>query len=242
MSGWEQVAVIVMTMFGSIVQGATGIGLTLVAGPALLAIDADFAPAPLLIVGQLIGVRHIIAEHSHLDTSAFRRLLFGLPLGIIGAVVVLVIVDKQSIAAVVAALVCVAAGLLLAGFHPRRTPRRDSAAGAATAFAGVTAGLPGPSLAIAFHDMTGGAMRATTSYFVAVVGGVGVVVLLLVGELGGQELALVARMLPGLILGLFLARWVRPWLDHTWFRPAILTIALAGGLAVLVGHFARSLS
>jgi uncharacterized membrane protein YfcA len=90
--------------------------------------------------------------------------------------------------------------------------------------------------------MTGGAMRATTSYFVAVVGGVGVVVLVLVGQLGGHELALVARMLPGMILGLLLARWVRPWLDHTWFRPAILTIALAGGLAVLVDHLAGSLS
>jgi len=38
---------------GAIVQGSVGVGLSLVAAPALVAIDPTFIPGPLLIVGQI---------------------------------------------------------------------------------------------------------------------------------------------------------------------------------------------
>jgi len=29
---------------------------------------------------------------------------------------------------------------------------------------------------------------------------------------------------------------VRPYLDRNWFRPAVLSVALAGGVALIIGQ------
>ena len=58
--------------------------------------------------------------------------------------------------------------------------------------------------------------------------------LLATGEFGLHEIELVGWLIPGIILGLFLARFVRPFLDRAWFRPAVLLVALAGGIALIL--------
>jgi uncharacterized membrane protein YfcA len=83
-------------MAGAVVHGSVGIGLTLVAGPALIAIDPGFAPGPLLVAGQLVGVRHMYAERQHLDQATYRRCVLGLPIGIGLGVVVLAMMSEKA--------------------------------------------------------------------------------------------------------------------------------------------------
>lgn len=218
---------------GALVQGCLGIGFGLVAGPALVALDADFAPGPLLLAGQVVGVRHALMERAHTDRGALRRCVIGLPLGLVAGIATVSMVSDRTLAIVVGSVTAVAAGLILAGAGVRRTPRTDVAAGGATAFASVTAGLPGPPLVLNFSEMTPSEMRGTSSSYILVVAVTGIAGLALAGEFGTDETMLTARLLPGIAVGMVAARFARPFLDRSWFRPAVLVIAMLGALALV---------
>ena len=223
---------------GATVQGCAGFGLVLVAGPALVAVDTGFVPGPLLVMGQFVNARHILIERRHLDRSAWQHSLLGLPVGLAAGLVVVSLVTKQTLALIVGVLTAAAASSLLCRLTVRRTRRTEVGAGLLAAFCSVAASLPGPPLAIAFSDMDGPTMRATSASLMMVVAtgiaAAAVAGLAATGNFGTHEAELMLRLLPGTTAGLALSRRVRPMLDRNWFRPSILTLALISGLALAI--------
>ncbi len=235
MTGLEIAIIIGLSMAGSIVHGSIGIGLGLVAAPALVSIDPAFAPGPLLLAGQVVGIRHILVEYGQADLQAWKHGLFGVPVGVAGALLVLEMMSDKLLAIMVGSLTAMAAAMLLAGWNLSRSPRSETVAGAVCAFSSLTAALPGPPLVCVYSDMKPSMMRPTASLLILSVASVGFFALLATGNFGSEEFGLLAWLMPGVVAGLIASRWVRPHLDRPWFRPLVLTIALIGGLA-LVGR------
>lgn len=233
MSTLEIIIVFSLTAAGAIVHGSIGIGLGLVAAPALVAIDPAFAPGPLLIVAQIIGVRHLTAERHEADFDAWKRGMIGVPFGVVAAIVLLEVLSDKWLAIIVGSLTAIAAAMLLSGFELQRGPRAEIAAGGGCAFASLTAALPGPPLVCVYSDMKPSTMRPTASMLIMSVAIIGFFSLLFSGNFGGHEVKLLGYLVPGVLAGLFAARWVRPHLDRPWFRPMVLVIALVGGLGLV---------
>ena len=230
----EIVLVIAATAAGALVHGCLGIGMGLVAGPVLIGVDSGFAPGPLLVAGQIVGLRHILMERQSLDQATLRRCLLGLPPGVAAALLVLSLVSDRVLALLIGGFTAAAAIAILTGRQVARRPSVDVVTGSAVAFAGVTAGLPGPPVVVAFHDMSPTVMRSTASAYMLTVAVVGVTGLALTGGFGAREVGLTAGMLPGIALGLVAARWLRPVLDRSWFRTVVLLAAAAGGLGLMI--------
>ncbi len=236
LSGPEVAAVLAASAFGGLVQGSAGIGMGLVAGPVLLSIDTDFAPGPMLVAGVVIAGRHLTMEWGDLDRSAFRRSMFGAPVGAVAALLVLSVMSTEALALTIGVLICVMCAALLAGVSLRRTDRTDVITGAGAAFTSLAAALPGPPLVIGFHDLDPKAMRCTVSLFITAMSAFALVSLAAIGRFGGREATLLALMVPGVAAGVVLSRWTRPWLDRAWFRPAVLVLAFLGGAALVVSQ------
>lgn len=236
LSAVELLLVLTITAAGAIVQGSAGIGLGLIASPILLSIDVSFAPGPLLLGGLVIGARHMTAEWDDLDRPTLGRALIGLPVGAIVGLAILRVMDSDTLAFTVGLLICVTAGVLLSGARLRRSVTSDVLTGAAAAFTSITAAIPGPPLVIGFADLAPRSLRCTVSAFVAVTGVVAFFGLALIGRFGQHEVALLATMVPGLLLGVFLSRWTRPLLDRSWFRPGVLVLSFAGGAALAINQ------
>lgn len=237
MSAIEIVLAIAAVAGGAIVQGSVGVGLSLVAAPALVAIDPTFIPGPLLIVGQVVGIRHIIVEGRHTDWRAVRNALWGLPVGLVAGLAVFELVPEKVRTVLIGALVAASALVLLAGFRLRQTRRTEIGGGLTCSFGAMAASLPGAPLAICFSEMSPPTLRSTSSVYIGIVGGAGIGLLAARGNFGIHELKLIGYALPGMFIGLGISRWVRPMLDRSWFRPAVLTVALGGGLALIIGQF-----
>lgn len=233
MTALEIIAVIVVGAAAATVQGSIGIGFTLVAGPALVSIDPGFAPGPLLLTGQLVGARHIIAERAEADIATWRRCMIGLPVGLAAALLVLETMDRRSLSLMVGGLTALAAAAMLTGVQTRRSGPADVVAGGACTFAAVSAGLPGPPLAVAFSDMRPATLRSTASMVIAVIATLGLAALVATGNFTTDDVRLLAYLLPGAAIGLGASRFVRPHLERPAFRPLILMVALAGGLALV---------
>ncbi|WP_420638946.1 TSUP family transporter [Candidatus Poriferisocius sp.] len=233
MSVIEAFVVIVFSAAGAMVQGCIGLGLALVSGPALVAVDADFAPGPLIVVGQIVGLRNVVVERIHTDRSAVRHCAIGLPFGLAAGLSVLAAMSDETIAILVGSVAAGGALIRLCGLRiPRSTPV-EVTTGTAVAFTSVTAGLPGPMFALTFSDMEPPTMRGTIGSVFFLVAVSSVVGLVATGQFGGHELELVGWLIPGILLGLLIARFVRPRVDRTWFRPVVLVVAFIGGVALL---------
>lgn len=231
----ELIIVAVAATAGSISQGCTGIGFGLIAGPALVAVDADFAPGPMLAPTLLITGRHVIAEWSQLDRDGLGPLWVGAPVGLAGGLVVLDLVSDRTIAFMVGGIVVAAAVAVLAGVGPRRTRPTLVVVGAATSFTGVTAGLPGPPMTIGYHDAPPSMLRSTGSLFGSMFIVAATTLLVGFGEFGGHELELAVTLVPPILLGLLVSRYLRPLIDATVFRPVILVLAGLGGAVLILG-------
>lgn len=238
MTGTQIAIIILLTAAGSIVQGSIGIGLGLIAAPALVAIDPAFTPGPLLIVAQMVGVRHIVAEREHADIPAFKNSMLGVPFGVVGAIVVLEMMSARWLGIVVGSLTAMAAAGLLMGMSFKRSKRAEVVAGLACAFASLTAALPGPPVICVYNDMKPSTLRPTSSLLILSVAVIGFVSLFLTGNFGSHEVELLGWLVPGALIGLFAARYVRPHLNRPWFRPLVLVIALVGGLALVARQIA----
>lgn len=230
----EFLATFAMTSIGALLQGSIGIGLTLVAGPALVAIDGDFAPGPLVVGGMVVNVRHVIVERRHADVAGLKRLFRGIPFGIGAGLVVLTLVDERALAITIGAAVIVAALARLGPFRPSRSPRALTIGGGAVAFTTTTFALAGPPFALLYDDRPGPVFRGTAGVFLLPLAGLITISLIATGHFGVDELKLTLVMLPGLVLGLTLARYARPRLDKTWFRHVVLIVSAAGGAAVIL--------
>lgn len=236
MSAAEIVLAIAAVAGGAVVQGSVGVGLSLVAAPGLVAIDPAFIPGPLLIVGQIVGIRHIIVEGRHIDWGAIKHALWGLPAGLAAGFAVLELVPEAARTLLIGALVAGSALVLLAGVRLRQTRRTEIAGGLTCSFGAVAAALPGAPLGICFSEMRPPVLRSTSSVYIGIVAGVGIGLMVARGSFGLHELRLIGYMAPGMFIGLAVSRLTRPFLDRTWFRPAVLSVALAGGVALIVGQ------
>lgn len=191
----------------------------------------------MIVASQLVSARHVVVESDALDRSAMRNLLYGLPFGLVAGIATLEMMSDRMLAILVGGLAAFAAIVLLAGVQLTRTQNTDVIGGAMCAFASVTAALPGPPLVLCLNNLRPAAMRATVSAYVMAVAAIGFVSLLLTGNFGAHELRLTLWLIPGIIGGLVVARWVRPYLERSWFRPLVLVMALAGGLLLVIRQF-----
>lgn len=234
MTAAEILTIGIVTVLGATVHGSTGIGLGLVAGPALATIDSQFLPGPLMLVSIVISIRHLLTERQNVDMNCVRRLLYGLPFGVGAAVLVLITIDERMLAIGIGALVVATSLLLLSGLHFPRTPTTEFLGGAGAAFGSLAASLPGPPLVMSLHDLPGEVMRPTVASIASLLSLITVIALAPIGLFGTTEAGLAALLVPFALIGLLLARVVRPWLDRQFFRPVILCIALGGGLALVI--------
>ena len=76
-------------------------------------------------------------------------------------------------------------------------------------------------------------IRPTAAMLILSTASIGFFTLLLSDNFGADEAGLILWLLPGVIIGLVLSRWVRPHLDRPWFRPLVLVVAMIGGLALV---------
>lgn len=236
MSPAEIIVIVVAATAGATVQGSVGIGFTLVAGPLLFMIDPAFAPGPVLIASQTVSVRHAIADRGDTDWATWRRAMFGVPVGIATGLVVLAVMSERLLALVIGVSTVIAAAALLRGASIRRRPATDVTAGAACAFASVTAGLPGPPMVLALAELEPRSLRGTAASTILVVGILATAGLAASGNFGVDEVKLSAWLVPGIATGLLCSRWTRPLAERRWFRPTVLTLALFGGLVLVLRH------
>ena len=131
MDPWQIAVVIAFTSAGATVHASVGIGIGLVAGPALIAVDPGFLPGPVIMATLVLTARHLIVDGHHADRGTVTRAYIGVPFGLALGFAVVAVADEATMRIVIGCAIVIAAVLLLLGVHVSRSARTDVLGGGA---------------------------------------------------------------------------------------------------------------
>jgi uncharacterized membrane protein YfcA len=173
-------------------------------------------------------------EWRSIDLGGFALITAGRLFGTVAGVVLLVLTPKGYLSVLTGLLILTAAlgSFLKPTFEVNKRTRL--AGGVASGVVGTVAALGGTPLALVYQDRSGAELRSTLAISFVVGIAMSLVGLGLAGQVEGRQVILALHLLPCMLVGLWVSRWVVERLDERWLRPAVLTFAAAAGLVIIL--------
>ncbi len=219
---------------GAVIQGSIGFGYALVAVPAMVLLLPWAVPVTPLFLALPMTLLMSAREWRSIDLGGFALITAGRLVGTVGGVVLLVLAPKGYLSMLTGLLISTAAlgSFLKPTFEVNKRTRL--AGGVASGVVGTVAALGGTPLALVYQDRSGAELRSTLAISFVVGIAMSLVGLGLAGQVEGRHVILALQLLPCLLVGLWVSRWVVERLDERWLRPAVLTFAAAAGLVIIL--------
>jgi len=219
---------------GSLLQGAVGFGLSLIAAPLVTLIEPTLVPGPLLLAALVLPLLTARRDRSWVDLRGVSWALVGrVPGSILGATL-LASLSPRSVSLAVGLVVLAGVVMTASGIHLR--PRRSTllAAGVLSGFMGTTAAIGGPPIALIYQHAEGPRLRGTLAGYFVVAAAISIAVLAAAGRFGRHDVIAGAALLPGVALGYLASDRLARWVDRGFTRPAVLLVSAVAALVLVV--------
>lgn len=219
---------------GAVIQGSIGFGYALLAVPAMVLLLPWAVPVTPLFLALPMTLLMSAREWRSIDLGGFALITAGRLLGTVAGVVLLVLAPKGYLSMLMGLLILTAAlgSFLKPTFEVNKRTRL--AGGVASGVVGTVAALGGTPLALVYQDRSGAELRSTLAISFVVGIAMSLVGLGLAGQVEGRHVLLALQLLPCMLVGLWVSRWVVERLDERWLRPAVLAFAAAAGLVIIL--------
>jgi uncharacterized membrane protein YfcA len=220
-------------LVGSIVQGAIGFGLNLLAAPFVALVVPEALPTSLVLVAFPLTISMAIREHHGIDRSAIPWLLVGAVPGTLVGLVIVSEVTGSELAAVIGIITLI--GVALSVFSPPvpMNPGTSGVAGFLSNVFGTAASIGGPPIGLLFQHHRAPVARPTIAAFFAASGLLSLVGYVAAGTIHTDQFLFALALLPAMLLGLWLSKHLHPFVDGGWLRPAVLVLSAIAGVAAL---------
>lgn len=219
---------------GSLVQGAAGFGLALVAAPLLALIDPSLVPAPLLALTTVHAVAALVRERGDVDWRGVGWAMLGRVPGTAAGVAIVVVLPPRAFAVVLAVVVLVCAALSATRLRVRPTRGLLLAAGAVSGVSGTAASIGGPPVALLYQSESGPRIRSTLAAYFALGTVLSLAGLAVGGAVTVDALLHGALLVPFLAAGFLASGPARRVLDRGGTRPAVIILSAVSALVLLV--------
>lgn len=223
-----------VVLAGSLVQGAAGFGLALVAAPLLALVDPSLVPAPLLALTTVHAVAALVRERGEADWRGVGWAMLGRVPGTAAGVAIVVVLPPRTFAVVLALVVLACAALSATRLRVRPTRGLLLAAGAVSGVSGTAASIGGPPMALLYQSESGPRIRATLAAYFALGTLLSLGGLAAGGAVTADALLHGALLLPFLAAGFLASGPARRLLDRGGTRPAVVVLAAVSALVLLV--------
>lgn len=228
-------AVVLCVAAGSAVQASCGLGLALVAMPALVFLEPRMMPGPLISSSLVLSCLVLRREWGFLDRRGLRWALLGRAVGTGAAVWVLRAKVNGAMGPILGVMLL--AGVALSVWTPlalKPSPGTLSLAGLISGLMGTSSGVGGPAMGLVYRREDLARLRSTLAAFFIIGCFLSLLVLGVAGYYGRHELFLSLVAVPGVFLGRWLGRPALRAVSPSTLRRGVLILATAGGVLALV--------
>lgn len=188
-----------------LLQGTTGVGYGLIAGPVLALLEPSFVPAAILVTGLSVTALASLRELPSVNRKLLAAGVAGrLPGAIIGAFLAAYLAPAWF-GIVFGVLILLAVLISLTAPKFEANMRTVGFAGVVSGVMGTLTGVGAPPMAIVMQNQSGSEMRATTSAFLLFGAILSILSLAAFGRFGVIDLYRAAFLVPFCVLGFWLS-------------------------------------
>jgi uncharacterized membrane protein YfcA len=218
---------------GSVVQGAVGFGLNLLAAPFVALVIPEALPATMVLVALPLAVSTVAREHHAVEWRALRWMLLGAVPGTLIGLAIVGEVDASQLAVIVGTVTL--AGVALSVLSPPIpvTGGSSLAAGFVSNVFGTASSVGGPPVALLFQHRRGPVARSTLGGFFATSALMSLAGYVATGTVTGGQALFAVTLAPFMVGGLWVSRHLHPFVDAGWLRPAVLALSAIAGAAAI---------
>lgn len=220
-------------------QRITGQGFGMVAAPLLALIMPDMLPTILLILGAFVGYRAMRADRSAVTLRELPPGFAGRALGaVLAAWLAVAWIGTPAIGLAIAGVVYLAIALSVLGLRVAITPISLFGAGLTAGLMGTLTAIGAPPMALLYQheDRTRSAAMQNTFFMFGMI--VSFAALWWKGLVWSLHLTTAAVLLPGVLIGLWLADPLKRLLGRVPARPIALGLAGASATLLLIRSLA----
>jgi uncharacterized protein len=230
----EFFASIAVVSLGSVLQAATGLGAGIIIVPLLALINLELIPGPVLCASLTLSFTMAWKGRADIRYDGLSLLLVALVIGMgLGAYTLSWLPVKQ-LGIVFGSLILLAVGISFVGKGLKQTNGYRMGTGFISGYMGATVSIGAPVLALLYQHEKGPSLRATLGFLYFVSTMVMLLFLHLAGYFNTTHLQMGLWLVPGFVLGYFIAGRFAAWFDQERSRMAVLIISTISAL-ILIG-------
>ena len=230
----EFVLATLAVLLGSVVQVASGVGGGFVIVPLLALVDLSLIPAPLIFASLSLSSLMAIRERAAVDWRHIPITLLGLIPGSILGAYVLSSVPQARLGIVFGSVILIGILLTLSGLRVPRTRLTAMVSGALSGAMGTASGIGAPLLALLYQNESGPRVRATLAVLYCGASTLILLILFSFEQFSISHAVAGIQMMPGFLLGYWVANHFTPHLDHGGTRIAVLGVSAAAAVTLIV--------
>ena len=223
-----------VVLVGSIVQGAIGFGVNLLAAPFIALVIPEALPATLVLVALPASITTVVREHHHLELRTLRWMLLGAVPGTVVGLLIVGQVNGTELATLVGGITI--AGVALSVLAPpiKVTPQAAVAAGFTSNVFGTAASVGGPPVALLLQHHSGPVTRPTLGAFFTVSATMSLIGYPIAGVISVDHILFALALAPAMVVGVWASRHLHGFVDGGWLRPAVLVLSAIAGIAAII--------
>jgi len=235
-TGLEIGIIAVVIVAASALQASIGFGMGMLAAPVIGLIDPTLLPGTIIILAVLLTGTVALRERAHLDLPGAGWALVGRIPGSLAGAWLVVVLPASGLAWAVAIVVLGGIVMAVSGWAP--VPGRVSliTAGAASGVMGTATSIGGAPMALIWQRSRGPQLRGTMSAFFLVGSSISLIALASLGSVSPRTLQLAAWMVPAVLVGYVLSRFVNRFLNHRRLRLTALTASALGAVLLIAAQ------
>ncbi len=229
--------VFVVMVLGSTMQSSVGMGQGLITAPLFRLLEPELLPGPIVVASVLTSVVLAMRNSKRTDVPEVVPAIMGRFIGSGIAIALLAALSERGLTLAIGVIVLSLVALRVVGLKIPRSPVSLGGTGVVSGVSGTIAALGGAPMGLLYEQHARARdFRGPMGVFLAVGSIVSLVLLVIAGELDSRSWMLSLTLIPPLVIGWILARWVTPIVDRGLLGPAVLVVSSASALALIISE------
>jgi uncharacterized membrane protein YfcA len=230
-------AVFVVMVLGSTMQSSVGMGQGLITAPLFRLLEPDLLPGPIVVASVLTSVVLALRNSKRTDVPEVVPAIMGRFVGSGIAIALLAALSERGLTIAIGVIVLSLVALRIVGLKIPRSPVSLAGTGVVSGVSGTIAALGGAPMGLLYEQHARARdFRGPMGVFLAVGSIVSLVLLVVAGELDSRSWLLSSTLIPPLVIGWILARWVTPIVDRGLLGPVVLIVSSVSAFALIISE------